>query len=140
MEIREYAPFDEREIAELYGAVGWTAYTDDLPALQRGFANSLLVLGAYEDGALLGIIRCVGDGETIGRIQDVLVFPEYQRRGAGRALVKAVLERFPRVRQIELATDANDPVSNAFYRALGFRGFPEIGITGYMRFRTKKGE
>lgn len=133
MEIREYAPFNEEEIAALYASVGWIAYTKDLSALSRGFARSLLVLGAYENDRLLGIVRCVGDGETIVWIQDVLVFPDYQRRGVGRALVQAVLDRYPRVRQIELATDGNDPASNAFYQTLGFRRFSDVGITGYMR-------
>ncbi len=133
MEIREYAPFCETETAELYRSVGWTAYTEDLSALSRGFSRSLLVLGAYENGELLGIIRCVGDGETIVWIQDILVKPVHQRRGVGRALVSAVLDRFPHVRQIELATDAGDPASNAFYRSLGFRRFSDIGFCGYLR-------
>jgi ribosomal protein S18 acetylase RimI-like enzyme len=133
MEIREYAPFNEAEISALYASVGWTAYTADLPALARGYARSLLVLGAYENGELLGIIRCVGDGETIVWIQDILVFPSHQRKGVGRALVRAVLDRYPRVRQIELATD-DVPETNAFYKSLGFRRFSEIGCCGYMRF------
>ena len=39
----------------------------------------MLVLGAYKQNELLGIIRVVGDGATIIFIQDILVFPEYQR-------------------------------------------------------------
>ena len=34
----------------------------------------LLVLGAYEQDELLGIIRVVGDGATIIFIQDILIF------------------------------------------------------------------
>ena len=50
------------------------AYTDNLTALRAGFNNSLLVLGAYEQNELLGIIRVVGDGATIILIQDILIF------------------------------------------------------------------
>ena len=81
MEIREYRKYCEEEILRLYASVGWTAYTEDLPALERGFQNSLLVLAAYEDGELIGLIRAVGDGATVVFVQDLLVAPQKQRQG-----------------------------------------------------------
>ena len=53
MEIKEYTKFKADEILQLYTQVGWTAYTEDMPALERGYKNSLLVLAAYENGELL---------------------------------------------------------------------------------------
>ena len=100
MEIREYIDFNIDEIRRLYSEVGWTAYTENMPALEQGYKNSMTVLAAYEDDELLGIIRTVGDGFTIVFIQDILVFPEKQRQGIGAALLKAVLDRYPNVRQI----------------------------------------
>ena len=132
MEIREYKVYDEAEIVRLYDSVGWTAYTGDLPALRRGFEHSLLTLAAYQNGALSGLIRTVGDGATVVLIQDLLVFPEHQRKGIGTALVRAVLERFAGVRQIELVTD-NDPGVLAFYRSLGFAELTRLGCRGFMK-------
>ena len=132
MIIREYTDFREDEISRLYAAVGWTAYTENMQALTEGYKNSLLVLGAYENGALLGIARAVGDGYTVVFIQDILVFPEKQRRGVGTALLKAVLQRYPDVRQIQLTTD-DTPQTTAFYQSLGFRALSEIGCRGFMR-------
>ena len=132
MEIREYIDFNIDEIRRLYSEVGWTAYTENMPALEQGYKNSMTVLAAYEDDELLGIIRTVGDGFTIVFIQDILVFPEKQRQGIGTALLKAVLDRFPNVRQIELATD-NTPKTVAFFKSLGFSEFSEIGCCGFMR-------
>ena len=132
MEIREYKDYNKDEILRLYSEVGWTAYTNDMPVLEQGFKNSLLVLAAYENDELLGIIRAVGDGCTIVFVQDILVFPEKQRQGVGTALLKAVLDRYPNVRQIELATD-NTPKTIAFYKSLGFSEFSEIGCCGFMR-------
>ncbi len=131
MEIREYTYFKEDEIRKLYSEVGWSAYTDDIAALRLGFDNSLLVLGAYMDGELEGIIRAVGDGYTILFIQDILVRPNYQRRGIGTALVMALLERFPRVRQIQLTCD-KDPGLLAFYNSLGMNELSEFGCTAFM--------
>ena len=132
MEIREYTDFNIDEIRRLYSEVGWTAYTENMPALEQGYKNSMTVLAAYEDDELLGIIRTVGDGFTIVFIQDILVFPEKQRQGIGTALLKAVLDRYPNVRQIELATD-NTPKTVAFYKSLGFSEFSEMGCCGFMR-------
>ena len=132
MEIKEYKDFNREEIQRLYTAVGWTAYTDNLPALEQGFKNSLLVLAAYENEELLGVIRAVGDGFTIVFIQDILVFPEKQRKSVGTALLKAVLNRYAGVRQIELTTD-DTPKTVAFYQSLGFSEFSEIGCCGFMR-------
>ena len=132
MEISEYKIFNEAEILRLYASVGWTAYTDQPEVLRKGFENSMLTLAAYEDDQLLGIIRAVGDGHTIVFVQDILVFPEHQRKGVGSALLQAILDRYSHVRQILLATD-NTPKTIAFYKSMGFREMSEIGCCGFMK-------
>ena len=134
MEIREYKDFNENEIRSLYDSVGWTAYTRDMPALEKGYRNSLLILAAYEGDQLAGIARAVGDGTTIVFIQDILVKPDRQRQGIGTALLKAMLDRYANVRQIELTTDSR-PETIAFYKSLGFSEFSQIGCSGFMRYR-----
>ena len=109
MEIKEYTKFRTDEILPLYTQVGWTAYTEDMAALEHGFQNSLLILAAYEKDALLGLIRVIGT-----------------------ALLKAVLDRYAHVRQIQLLTD-NTPKTVAFYRSLGFLELSELGCCGFMR-------
>lgn len=133
MEIREYKVYNEEEILRLYASVGWTSYTEDPAALREGYLHSLAVLAAYEDGELLGIIRAVGDGATVVFIQDILVFPEHSRRGVGTALMRAMLEKYRGVRQIQLTTD-DDPGAKAFYTSIGFRELKDIGCTGFMKY------
>ena len=132
MEIKEYKEYNEKEIARLYTAVGWTAYTDNIRVLREGYKNSMLVLAAYDGEELLGIIRTVGDGATIVFVQDILVFPDKQRQGIGTALLKEILNRYPDVRQIELATD-NTAKTMAFYKSMGFSEMSEIGCCGFMK-------
>ena len=131
MEIKEYV-YNEDEVHRLYSEVGWVAYTQDMECLKKGSTNSLLVLGAYENGELLGLIRVVGDGHTVVLVQDILVYPSKQRQGVGTALLRAVMERFSTVRQLELVTD-NTPKTVEFYKSLGLREFSEIGCCGFMR-------
>ncbi len=132
MRIEAYTDYNEKEILALYDSVGWTAYTSDPETLRRGFENSLLTLAAYESEALAGLVRVVGDGYTVVFIQDILVFPKYQRRGIGSALLGAVLDKYRDVRQIELATD-DTPKTKAFYRSMGFREFSEYGCCAFMK-------
>ena len=98
----------------------------------KGFENSLLTLAAYEGERLIGIVRAVGDGHTIIFIQDILVLPEYQRKGIGSALLQEILSRYSMVRQIELVTD-NDPKTISFYRSMGFREMSESGCIGFIK-------
>lgn len=132
MIIREYNDYKADEILCLYTDAGWKAYTEDPDNLRKGYENSLLVLAAYEGDALQGIIRVVGDGQTIVFIQDILVYKKYQRQGIGTALLQAVLNRYSNVRQIELVTD-NTEKTVAFYRSAGFRPLNEFGCCGFMR-------
>lgn len=132
MEIKEYKNYKEAEILSIYTAVGWTAYTENPAALKAGYENSLLILAAYEGEELQGIIRVVGDGRTIVFIQDILVFPDKQRKGIGTALIKEILKRYKNVRQIELATD-NTPKTVEFYKSMGFHEMSEYGCCGFMK-------
>ena len=132
MTIREYAAYDEREILPLYESVGWTAYTDRPDVLRKGFENSLLCLAAYEGDGMIGLVRAVGDGQTVVLIQDILVHPAYQRRGVGTKLADALLKRFPNVRQIHLLTD-DTPKTVSFYESLGFKSVDAMGCRSFMR-------
>ena len=134
MVIKPYTQYSEAEILPLYKAVGWSNYYEHPEMLKKAYAGSLCTLAAYEDETLTGIIRCVGDGYSILFIQDILVYPEYQRRGIGTALMKAVLEKYPHTYQIELATD-NTEKTVSFYKSLGFRPMQDIGCCGFMKIR-----
>ena len=132
MKIEEYTEFNMDEIKRIYDAVGWKAYTDNMTRLMKGYKNSLKVLAAFRDDELIGIIRAVGDGFTIVFIQDIIVTPNEQGKGVGKSLLKAMIDLYPEVRQIELATDI-DSKTIGFYKSLGFKELSELGCCGFMR-------
>lgn len=117
--IKEYQTYNESEILSLYTSVGWTNYTNHPEMLKNAYANSLKTLGAYEKEKLIGIIRVVGDGHSVVFIQDLLVYPEYQRQGIGTALLKQILQDYKHVYQKHLFTD-NTEKTIQFYKSLGF--------------------
>lgn len=128
--ICEYETYSENEILPLYESVGWTAYTRTPELLRRAFEKSLLALGAYDGEKLVGILRAVGDGCTVVFVQDLLVHPNYRRKGIGSALLKAARERFT-VRQLQLTCDSS-PELISFYESVGFRKLSMLGMTGFM--------
>ena len=132
MEIREYENFQLGEITNLYQSVGWTNYLERINILEEAYANSLCVLGAYDDDRLIGIIRAVGDGQTIVFVQDIVVLPEYQRKGIGTKLLKAIMEKYKYVYQMELLTD-NTEKTKAFYRSVGFSASDDMGCVAFIR-------
>lgn len=130
--LRELSEFDFREILPLYAAVGWTNYTDRPEMLRQAFRHSLLVLGAYEGDKLVGLLRAVGDGFSVVLIQNLLVLPDHQRQGIGTRLVRALMERYPEVYQMQLFTD-DTPKTTAFYQSLGFTMDSDAGCRGFMK-------
>lgn len=134
MDIKEYDVFDLDQVLPLYSGAGWKNYVDRADILQQAFEDSLCVLGAFDDGKLIGFIRAVGDGLTIVFIQDIIVSTEYQRRGIGTKLIEAMLEKYRNAYQIQLLTD-NTEKTKSFYRSVGFYPSDEMGCLSFVRMR-----
>lgn len=138
MEIEEVSQVDQDDLLDLYGSVGWLAYTSDPEALTRAVEASTYVVTARHEGELIGLARVLSDGVAILYLQDILVRPDWQRRGVGGALLARCLERYGHVRTKVLMTD-DEERQHAFYRAMGFRlaseteplhVFVQMGSTG----------
>ena len=143
VEVRELSA-DERqirlnEILDLYEAVGWTNYTVRPDTLRAGYAGSLAVWGAFAGDRLVGVVRVVGDGATIVFVQDLIVAPSHQRMGIGTQLMRAVMNRFSDVYQMELLTDDGSDAC-ALYESLGFVRGDEMGCVSYVRVAREQGE
>lgn len=132
MTICELTAFDLEEILPLYSAVGWSSYTDRPQMLKSAWENSLLILGAYDGGRLVGAVRAVGDGASIVFVQDILVLPEYQRRGIGTRLLRTLMERFSSVYQLALMTD-DTPKTVSFYQSVGLVKAEDTGCRAFIR-------
>lgn len=133
--IKEYAVYKEAEILGLYTSLGWTNYTDNPEMLRNAYLNSLKIYGAYVDDKLIGIIRVVGDGYSVIFIQDLLVHPEFQRKGVGTLLLKKVLCEYDSVYQKHLITEDTEKTI-LFYKSLGFVDNSEIGCKAFSVYKV----
>lgn len=120
-------PEEHRRLAE---AVGWSAAFDweTVPASLQG---SLAGVVAVQDGDVVGMGRLVGDGAMYFYVQDLVVLPEFQGAGIGKAIVAALLGQVaamaPATAFVGLfATDAAMPL---YERA----GFARGDLTGMFR-------
>ncbi|MFK5634872.1 GNAT family N-acetyltransferase [Ornithinimicrobium sp. LYQ103] len=120
----------------LYDAVGWSSYTTAPEVLEAAIEGSSRVVTARYGEDLLGLARVLTDGASIVYLQDVLVRPELQREGVGRALVHAALEPYAHCRQKVLMTD-DEPRQRSFYESLGYQEIRDHGdgrLRAFVRF------
>ncbi len=130
--IQEYKTYREEEILPLYKSVGWSSYYERPEMLKRAYAASYCILAAYEDNRLVGVIRAVGDGASVVFVQDLLVLPEYQRKGIGTKLMQELLRRCEGVYQFHLMTD-DQPKTVQFYRSVGLTEADALGVKTFTK-------
>lgn len=84
------APIAASVLADLREAVGWNRMEPDLtdPRLQNAFH-----LCAFDGERPVGYVEVVSNGVTDAYIQDLIVHPDYQRRGIGRQLMQRTIDR-----------------------------------------------
>lgn len=131
--ITEYMDYNEQDVLPLYESVGWERYTKRPQMLKEAYLHSLKSYAAYVDNKLVGIIRVVGDGSSVVFVQDLLVYPEYQRKGIGTALLKKIMEAYSGVYQLHLLTD-NTEKTIAFYKSLGFVMDTDIDCRAFSKY------
>ena len=120
-------------LADLYADAGWSVYAADPEKTYRGWKQSFYRLSAWEGETLVGLLRAVGDGETILYVQDLLVRQSHQRRGIGSCLLQRALGEFSHVRQVVLLTDDTEQ-TRAFYSKNGLRPAEEYGCLPFVHF------
>lgn len=120
------------ELMNLYNDVGWSAYTNDSVRLKNAIENSLKVLTVWDKEKLVGLIRVIGDNQTIIYIQDILILEEYQGQGIGSNLLRLVLEKYKSIRQIILMTDDTEKTIN-FYRKSGMVKASDYNCIAFMK-------
>ena len=90
----------------------------------------------WDKDILVALVRCISDDASIMYLQDVLVQPQYQKRGIGRVLVQKALDRYSHVRQKLLLTD-NRPEQLRFYDSMGYKNTKEYEtLNAFVQFDT----
>ena len=103
-------------VSELFRVVGRGLRDPD--ELRSAFSKSTFKTFAYEGDKLVGFGRTIDDGRFYATIVDVVVAPEYQRKGVGASIVRDLQGRLGGFVIVNLTAA---PGVEAFYRRLGWR-------------------
>ncbi|MBX0332406.1 GNAT family N-acetyltransferase [Pontibacter sp. HSC-14F20] len=83
---------DTQLISDLYNSSGINRPTDDHERIEKMYANSNLVVSAWDGEKLIGIARSLTDFCYICYLSDLAVRKEYQKEGIGRQLIALTRE------------------------------------------------
>lgn len=132
IEYRNGSNIKREQLELLYDSVGWIAYTKNLKGLEQALVNSLYVVSAWHEEQLVGLIRVIGDDQTILYVQDILIHPDYQRQKIGTTLMSDVLETYKHVRQKVLLT-VDEPDVRGFYESFGFESYDKGSTVAFYK-------
>jgi ribosomal protein S18 acetylase RimI-like enzyme len=126
LEALESEPFAFGQAAEEHRAI----VVDTIALRFQDTASGNFTLGSFVDGNLAGIATFVREKglkeRHKGHIYAVYVTPSQRRKGVGRALIIALVERAKQdssLEQILLAAAANQDAARQLYRDCGFETF-----------------
>ena len=120
--------------------VGWGAIKEN--RAKTGLENSAFIITAHLGESTIGMARVISDGGYVAYIADVVVHPDYQGQGIGRAMmtqvekyIDSLLEEDHLIYSCLLAAKGKEE----FYNKFGFITRPnESSGAGMVRLRYYK--
>ncbi|MGQ9630397.1 MAG: GNAT family N-acetyltransferase [bacterium] len=115
-QIVRQAPITGAQIEALRAAVGWDSMRG---TYDRILARSYTHFSVADGARLIGFVNVISDGIADAFLVDLMVHPDFQRRGIGRALISRAIEDLSAdgIRCIQAIFDPN---LEPFYRKCGF--------------------
>ncbi len=108
----ENGSINASELIDVFQSVGWNKNPSNIT---EAFKNSWYIT-ARDDNKLIGFARAISDYYYYTGIYDIVVRPEYQKRGIAGAMVRRLLEKFKGTYFFLTYTEGN----RDFYAKCGF--------------------
>lgn len=128
-----------KDFQDLHILASWK-YLDN-KIIKGSLDNSMFKISVFEDDKCVGIARVVGDNFSHGLLCDVIVHPDYRKRGIGTAMIKELMAKIQ-----EFTDDGKDEFmlellptkgNEDFYVKCGFKYAPENMSGAYKWFKNK---
>ncbi len=126
------------DYCRLRESVGWQLFSEE--QTQKALSNSLYTVIAVDDDQAVGMGRLIGDGMYY-MIADIVVQPDYQRRGIGSKIVNRIIEYVDQATpsggrsSIQLIAEKEKEL---FYEKMGFKVIPHECCGSGMRMVIRK--
>lgn len=117
LEYNENPEVDVEEVAALRKAVGWEPRKEQL---QQIVGCTYMTVICRDSGNLVGYVDVISDGVDDAFIRNLLVHPDYQRRGIALNLLQIIVRRI-KADRIKTANVLFEPALTDLYREAGFR-------------------
>ena len=116
IEVKETRDLPEDQVIEIYRRNEWSS-AERPELLYKALINSHTLISAWADGRLVGIANAISDGYLVVYYPHMLVHPDYQGKGIGRKMMKAMQKKYGNYHQQMLTADGK---AIEFYRKFGF--------------------
>jgi Acetyltransferases len=109
--------FTKQELETLFLSVNWLSgrYPD---RLVKAMKHSSIVISAWDDDKLIGLVNAIDDSEMTAYAHYLLVNPAYQGYGIGRELLYQLKKHYEGYLYLLIMAEKRDKVS--FYTKHGF--------------------
>jgi GNAT superfamily N-acetyltransferase len=139
MELSYCNSLSPEELNGLREAVGWARISERQAKI--GLEHTEFLVAARDGDRTVACARIVGDGGYVAYLCDVIVHPDYQGHGVGKAMIGRLLEYIrsnlepgERVKVFLMAAKGRE----SFYRQFGFLDLPdESEGAGMVRWMQK---
>lgn len=119
------------EYTVLRNSAGWHPVESEY--IKTGLENSLYAVCVFQGKTLIGMGRIVGDGGIYYYVQDLIVLPEFQKKGIGirimNSLMKFIYRSAPSGAFVGLMAAKG---KKGFYQKFGFEQRPAEGPGMFM--------
>ena len=116
LEISLDSDIETDEVIEIYKANNWSS-AEKPELLISALRNSDSLVTARISGKLVGIGNALSDGYLVVYYPHMLVHPEHQGKGIGRAMIECLQQKYKSFHQQILVADYN---AIEFYKSAGF--------------------
>lgn len=93
-------PISAQAVRQLYDAVDW--WPDRTIKQIEAVLEHDVAVGAWDGDRLVGFARALSDGHFRAYIEDVMVHPDYRRRGIADRMLQRLLEALAHIDTISL--------------------------------------
>lgn len=120
--------YTKEQLEKLFLSVNWESGKHP-ERLYMAVQNCETVFTAWDEEKLVGLASAIDDGEIAAYVHFLLVDPEYQGRGIGKALLELMEKKYKNYLHYFLVAEHKDLVG--YYERLGFEHESERSVMVY---------
>lgn len=121
------------QLQELFMSAGWSDGTNT-EYINLPFINSTMVVSAWDEEKLVGVVRVLSDQIIRSIIYDLVVLPQYHNQGIGKELIKQCIDHFP---NSEWLIETTKDISG-YYQKIGFEVIHDVFLSIPSIYQCKK--